>query len=805
MKTTTRKKKRRSSKPSAARKNSVTSVLLRSKPIWFGLAFMVIGAATLLFTSAATTNAFEPETGTLAGDCVSKVSDTDASGSQAVAFTCAPLQATGQFVHPGVVMSKDQLDFVKAKITVGEEPWKSAFSKLKSSSYAGLTYTPKPVAVLSCSSSTTTDDATCNAYMQDAYAAYAHALMWYYTGNEAHAKKSIQILDAWSSTLREIKFDNTINQGKLYAGWGAELNTRSAEIVRHTYTGWDGAAVSRYESFLKTVVYPVIQDGWTSGSNWLTTFAEAMINIGVFTNDKVIYEKGLAYWREKVPTVIYMNSDGAYPLPQSSIFKTQSQIDDLWRNPTRYLNGLTQEICRDLGHSQMAQGALFNAAETALIQGTDLYSEQQARILASMELQAVYANEYFDVLKGAAPGTDAPAGWKPTTSQWVCTTPFVDGGGATALGWEVGYNHYAQRKGISLPQTKKVVERLRPSDVGNHMAWETLTHAGTGTIKRQGEVSGTVSVTTNDTHTIWVRMRAADATNNAVQLVINGTAYKMGDSTIATAGWTWVNFQNGSTADTARVALTAGTHPIKLFGIEPGVSVDKLLLLTGTCIPVKDGANCTNIPPTVALNSPQAAGTVTEPGTVVLNAQASDSDGAVVKVEFYLGASLIGEDTSAPFTYTAANLGSDSYSFSARAYDNIGMSAVSNTIALNIQPKPAAVLPLPVPSGMKVSKRTESSMTLTWDKSTDSRVDRYNVRFAKRNSPTFSNYATWSYPAHTAGNSITITGLDANTTYVFQVRARQSQGTTDTSDDMLGLYTNSIQASTTSKKRFVLF
>ena len=41
--------------------------------------------------------------------------------------------------------------------------------------------------------------------------------------------------------------------------------------------------------------------------------------------------------------------------------------------------GVCQETCRDFGHMQMGFGACVNAAETAFIQGVDLYGEQVCR------------------------------------------------------------------------------------------------------------------------------------------------------------------------------------------------------------------------------------------------------------------------------------------------------------------------------------------------------------------------------------------------------------------------------------------
>ncbi len=70
-------------------------------------------------------------------------------------------------------------------------------------------------------------------------------------------------------------------------------------------------------------------------------------------------------------------------------------------------------------------------------------------------------------------GAQPPSTWRPT--GWVGST-FTVGGVAYRAGWEVAHAHYAAR-GVAMPQTKRLVERLRPSGPALHMSWETLTHA----------------------------------------------------------------------------------------------------------------------------------------------------------------------------------------------------------------------------------------------------------------------------------------------------------------------------------------
>ena len=98
----------------------------------------------------------------------------------------------------------------------------------------------------------------------------------------------------------------------------------------------------------------------------------------------------------------------------------------------------------------------MQTAETARIQGVDLYGEQRLRITAALEFHAKY-----DL------GASAPS--------WLCHGRLHRGLGPVL---EVAYNEYHNRLGMSLPNLEKLVLKVRPEDTEGHfVAWETLTHA----------------------------------------------------------------------------------------------------------------------------------------------------------------------------------------------------------------------------------------------------------------------------------------------------------------------------------------
>ncbi|MBI2380438.1 MAG: Ig-like domain-containing protein [Gammaproteobacteria bacterium] len=91
-----------------------------------------------------------------------------------------------------------------------------------------------------------------------------------------------------------------------------------------------------------------------------------------------------------------------------------------------------------------------------------------------------------------------------------------------------------------------------------------------------------------------------------------------------------------------------------------------------------------NLAPTVSLSSPSANASFSAGSTLSLAAVAADSDGHVLRVEFYQGDSKLGEDTSAPYGFSWSQVPAGSYSLRARAIDNSGASTDSAPVAITV-------------------------------------------------------------------------------------------------------------------------
>ncbi|RZS75371.1 DUF7594 domain-containing protein [Pseudobacter ginsenosidimutans] len=96
-----------------------------------------------------------------------------------------------------------------------------------------------------------------------------------------------------------------------------------------------------------------------------------------------------------------------------------------------------------------------------------------------------------------------------------------------------------------------------------------------------------------------------------------------------------------------------------------------------------------NLPPTVSITSPVNNASFTAPASVTITANAADSDGTVSKVEFFNGATKLGEATAVPYTYTWNNVAAGNYVLTAKATDNGTASTTSSPINISVAAAPS--------------------------------------------------------------------------------------------------------------------
>lgn len=386
----------------------------------------------------------------LAASLMSPASAEPAAAPDRPAAAAAP----AAFTHPGVLVSRPQLDFTKGRVQAGAQPWKLAYDQMMGSRYASLSRVPRPRAVVECGSYSN-PNLGCTDEREDAIAAYTTALAWYITGDARYARKSIELMDAWSAVIR----DHTNSNAPLQTGWAGSTWPRAAEIIKYTYSGgWPNS--DRFATMLRDVYLPEVANGSHSNGNWELSMTEAAIGIAVFLEDRAAYDRAVAKFRGRVPAYIYLTSDGSLPkVAPGSGLDTRDEIVRYWQGQSTFAwNGLSQETCRDLTHAGYGFSAISHIAETSRIQGQDLYPEIADRLRHTLGLHAKYQ-----------------LGAEPVPGN-LCGGSLKDNLGPIT---EVGYNALAGRMGHAMTNTQRLTEQQRPAGSNNlFVAWETLTHAG---------------------------------------------------------------------------------------------------------------------------------------------------------------------------------------------------------------------------------------------------------------------------------------------------------------------------------------
>ena len=96
------------------------------------------------------------------------------------------------------------------------------------------------------------------------------------------------------------------------------------------------------------------------------------------------------------------------------------------------------------------------------------------------------------------------------------------------------------------------------------------------------------------------------------------------------------------------------------------------------------GGGGTNQAPSVSITSPANGATYTEGDNIQIQASAADSDGSIARVEFYQGQTMLGEDSTSPYSFTISNAGVGSISITAKAFDNEGATATSSAVSVTV-------------------------------------------------------------------------------------------------------------------------
>ncbi len=108
---------------------------------------------------------------------------------------------------------------------------------------------------------------------------------------------------------------------------------------------------------------------------------------------------------------------------------------------------------------------------------------------------------------------------------------------------------------------------------------------------------------------------------------------------------------------------------------------------TWALIPASQLVSAANAPPSVVVNAPSAA-TVGAP--TPLSATAADADGSIASVAFYDGNTLLGTDTTAPYSVSWTPAAAGTHTITALATDNAGAATRSSAASVNVTGAPTS-------------------------------------------------------------------------------------------------------------------
>jgi len=350
----------------------------------------------------------------------------------------------GQFVavpaafrHPGILHTQADLDRMKQMVRRDIEPWTSGFDVLKAHRQSQADWRLRgPFEKVSRG---TGEHLHNTELAEDGNAAYQNALMWAITGDAAHARKVVEILNAWSGSLKQI----TGHDKELAASLYGFKYVNAAEIIRYSYDGWAPAQVERFGAVLREVFYPVIKDfAPFANGNWGTGCIKTMMAIGVFLDDKAIFDRAVDYFH---------NGSGNGSL-------THYVINE---------EGQCQESGRDQQHAQLGLAHLAEACQIGWNQGLDMYGAADNRLLRGFEYTAKYNL-----------GHDVPfVPYRDTTGKYYAQVISTQGRGRLRPIYEMVWNHYEKRKAVPAPYTKQAAEKIRPEGAAfgaDHPGFGTL-------------------------------------------------------------------------------------------------------------------------------------------------------------------------------------------------------------------------------------------------------------------------------------------------------------------------------------------
>ncbi|KAF7556698.1 hypothetical protein G7Z17_g1190 [Cylindrodendrum hubeiense] len=343
-----------------------------------------------------------------------------------------------KFVHPGALHTIKDIKRVRKRVQAQEQPWYRAWQHLESKNFAQTTWVPTPQSVLVRGSNATWPTTPAQNYgyaYRDAHSAYMLTLRWLIGGNTSYADHAVEILDGWGAKLVDI---NGTEDKFLAAGLYGYQFANAAELLR-VYPGWDKANQTVFGNMLNNV-FAKYNRAFLDHHNYKTSFYYAnwdlcniasLMAIGIFNDNKTMYNHAVDYWKNGLPGGVVVN--GALPFFSIANYTEEGSGKKLMQ---------IQESGRDQGHSLLCLALIGVIGQQGYNQGVDLYSTFGREILNAAE----YVTKY---------NVNETVPYTPYTS-WEGLLEVISPKSRSGIrpGVEAIYSHYAELKGLNASWTE---------------------------------------------------------------------------------------------------------------------------------------------------------------------------------------------------------------------------------------------------------------------------------------------------------------------------------------------------------------
>ncbi|MBI5689643.1 MAG: PD40 domain-containing protein [Verrucomicrobia bacterium] len=252
--------------------------------------------------------------------------------------------------------------------------------------------------------------------------------------------------------------------------------------------------------------------------------------------------------------------------------------------------------------------------------------------------------------------------------------------------------------------------------------------------------SNGAAIAVGSTNTLTATAAAATGTIASVQFFANGVSLGTDATFPYTA--TWSPTANGTYALTAVATDTAGNQA------------------TSSSISVTVAAN---VAPATAVTAPANGASIGVGVATAITATATDTDGTIASVQFFANGTLLGTDTTSPYSFSWTPTVAGSYALTTIATDDLGATTTSATITVTVTGGNAPTVAIASPAAGTVLANQPQAIVAaaTATTGTIASVQFFDNGVSISTDTTYPYNATWT-PTSTGTHTLTAVATDTS-------------------------------------------